>query len=109
MTEIRVGISGWRYQPWRGVFYPAGLAQKRELEFASRAANSIEITDSFYALQTPERYASWCADTPDDFMFSVKGSRFITHTKRLRDLEEPGYLDAEKKYALQTTPGEPWQ
>ncbi|WP_150302755.1 DUF72 domain-containing protein [Pseudomonas saliphila] len=89
MSDIRIGISGWRYRPWRGDFYPDGLVQRRELEYASRAVNSIEINGSFYALQTPERYASWAEETPEDFVFSVKGPRFITHTKRLRDIEEP--------------------
>lgn len=87
--DIRIGISGWRYVPWRGQFYPKGLVQKRELEFASRAVNTIEINGSFYALQTPERYARWYTDTPKDFIFSVKAPRYITHIKRLRDIEEP--------------------
>lgn len=88
-SSIRIGISGWRYKPWRGEFYPEGLVQRRELEFASRAVNSIEINGSFYSLQTPERYAEWAGQTPDDFVFSVKGPRYITHTRRLRDIEEP--------------------
>lgn len=88
-SEIRVGISGWRYAPWRGSFYPKGLVQKNELHFASRTVNSIEINGSFYALQTPERYENWYADTPDNFMFSVKAPRYITHIKRLRDVKEP--------------------
>ena len=87
--DIRVGISGWRYIPWRSSFYPKGLRQKDELHFASRAVNSIEINGSFYALQTPERYAEWYADTPDNFIFSVKAPRFITHIKRLREVEIP--------------------
>lgn len=87
--EIRIGISGWRYTPWRGSFYPKGLIQRLELRFASRAVTSIEINGSFYALQTPERYANWYADTPDDFIFSVKAPKFITHERRLRDIEEP--------------------
>jgi uncharacterized protein YecE (DUF72 family) len=70
-------------------FYPKGLAQKRELQFASRAVNSIEINGSFYALQRPERYAQWYAETPPDFVFSVKAPRFITHIKRLRDIHKP--------------------
>ncbi|WP_339436993.1 MULTISPECIES: DUF72 domain-containing protein [unclassified Pseudomonas] len=65
MSAIHIGISGWRYTPWRGGFYPEGLTQKRELQFASRAVNSIEINGSFYALQTSQRYAQWYADTPD--------------------------------------------
>jgi uncharacterized protein YecE (DUF72 family) len=84
---IRVGISGWRYPPWRGVFYPKGLPQRRELEFASRELSTIELNGSFYSLQRPQNYASWYADTPDDFVFSVKGPRFITHIRRLRDTD----------------------
>ena len=84
MSELRIGISGWRYPPWRGDFYPKGLAQKNELRFASRTVNSIEINGSFYALQTPERYANWYADTPAGFVFSVKAPRLITHVLRLR-------------------------
>ena len=89
MAAIHIGISGWRYAPWRGDFYPKGLTQKNELRFASRAVNSIEINGSFYALQRPERYAEWYEQTPDDFVFSVKAPRFITHVKRLRDIEGP--------------------
>ena len=89
MADVRIGISGWRYTPWRGDFYPDGLVQRRELEFASRAVTSIEINGSFYSLQKPELYARWAAQTPDDFVFSVKGPRFVTHTKRLKDIHEP--------------------
>lgn len=89
MTAIHIGISGWRYAPWRGDFYPKGLTQKRELQFASRAVNSIEINGSFYALQRPERYAQWYAETPPGFVFSVKAPRFITHIRRLRDIHTP--------------------
>ncbi|MEN5045996.1 DUF72 domain-containing protein [Pseudomonas koreensis] len=89
MATIHIGISGWRYVPWRGDFYPKGLTQKRELQFASRAVNSIEINGSFYALQRPERYAQWYNETPDDFVFSVKAPRFITHVRRLREIEKP--------------------
>ena len=86
---IYIGISGWRYEPWRGVFYPPDLTQHRELHFASRAVLSIELNGSFYALQRPESYAEWYADTPKDFRFSVKGNRFITHVLRLRDPDAP--------------------
>ena len=86
---MRIGISGWTYGPWRGVFYPKGLAQHRELEFASRQHNSIEINGSFYSLQRPSSYERWYAETPADFVFSVKGPRFITHMKKLRDVEVP--------------------
>ena len=88
-TPLRIGISGWNYGPWRGVFYPKGLAHHRELEFASRAFNSIEINGSFYSLQRPSSYAKWYAETPANFVFSVKGPRFITHMKKLRDVEVP--------------------
>jgi uncharacterized protein YecE (DUF72 family) len=87
--EIRIGISGWTYAPWRKVFYPEGLVHRRELEYASRAVNSIEINGTFYALQKPESYRKWFEETPDDFVFSVKGNRFLTHIKRLRDVEGP--------------------
>src|SRR5688572_23137543 len=87
--QTRIGISGWTYGPWRWVFYPKGLAQKRELEFASRQLNSIEINGSFYSLQRPSSYQAWHDATPDDFVFSVKGARFITHMKKLRDVEAP--------------------
>lgn len=103
-TNYRIGISGWRYAPWRKHFYPEGLVQKKELYFASRAVNSIEINGSFYALQTPARYQGWHDDTPEDFVFSVKAPRFITHIRRLRDVEEPignffasGVLHLQKK------------
>jgi len=87
--QLRIGISGWTYTPWRGVFYPPGLPQKRELEFASRQFNSIEINGSFYSLQTPSSYKKWFDETPDDFVFSVKGGRFITHMKKLKDVRIP--------------------
>jgi uncharacterized protein YecE (DUF72 family) len=86
---IRIGISGWRYAPWRGVFYPADLAQRRELEYASRAFASIEINGSFYSLQSPTSWAHWHEQTPEDFVFAVKGPRYITHILRLRDIEKP--------------------
>ena len=75
MAGIHIGISGWRYAPWRGDFYPKGLTQKKELRFASRAVSSIEINGSFYSLQTPERYADWYEDTPEGFVFSIKERR----------------------------------
>lgn len=88
-AEIRIGISGWNYKPWRGVFYPPDLPHRRELEFASRQFNSIEINGSFYSLQRPSSFRRWYEETPDDFVFAVKGGRFITHMKRLRDIEIP--------------------
>ncbi len=87
MGKIYIGISGWRYPPWRGVFFPKKLAQARELEFASRALPTIEINGSFYSLQRPESYADWYDSTPPGFVFSHKGNRFITHTLRLREID----------------------
>ena len=87
MPQVRVGISGWRYPPWRGVFYPPGLPQRRELEFASRAVTSIEINGSFYSLQSPQHYLAWREQTPPGFLFAVKGPRFITHMKKLRGVD----------------------
>lgn len=84
-VTIRIGVSGWRYAPWRGVFYPPGLAQHAELGYAASRFSSIEINGSFYSLQSPSSYARWYDDTPDDFVFAVKGPRFITHMKKLRD------------------------
>jgi uncharacterized protein YecE (DUF72 family) len=88
-AAIRIGVSGWRYPPWRGVFYPKGLEQRHELEFASRVFPSIELNGSFYSLQRPENYAAWYQQTPPEFVFSVKAPRFITHIKRLRDIDAP--------------------
>ncbi|MBC7683597.1 MAG: DUF72 domain-containing protein [Bdellovibrionales bacterium] len=89
MGAIYIGISGWRYEPWRGVFYPDDLKQDNELAYASRALPSIEINGSFYSLQKPESYAAWYDATPKGFVFSCKGNRFITHTKRLKDIDGP--------------------
>ena len=86
---IRIGISGWRYAPWRGEFYPPGLVQRRELEYAAGCFPTIEINGSFYSLQSPDSYTAWHDATPDDFVFAVKGPRYITHLKRLRDVERP--------------------
>src|SRR5579885_1748053 len=84
---IRIGISGWIYPSWRGVFYPKGLPQRRELDYASRAFASIEVNGTFYALKPPGSFRRWRAETPPDFVFALKGGRFITHMKRLRDVE----------------------
>lgn len=89
MGKIHIGISGWRYAPWRGVFYPDGLAQARELDYASRQLPTIEINGSFYSLQRPESYASWYRATPPGFLFAVKGNRFITHMLKLNEVEGP--------------------
>ncbi|NMR21072.1 DUF72 domain-containing protein [Cellulomonas fimi] len=89
MAAVRVGISGWRYAPWRGSFYPRGLPQRAELEYASAHLNSIEINGSFYSLQRPASYQAWYAQTPPGFVFAVKGPRFVTHMKKLADVEAP--------------------
>jgi uncharacterized protein YecE (DUF72 family) len=89
MTEIRIGISGWTYPPWRKVFYPEKLRQKDELAYASSKFRTIEINGTFYGTQNPASYLKWYAATPDDFVFSVKAPRFITHIRRLRDIETP--------------------
>jgi uncharacterized protein YecE (DUF72 family) len=86
---VRIGISGWRYAPWRGVFYPRSLPQRAELEYAAGLMSTIEINGSFYSLQRPESYARWRAETPDDFVLAVKGGRFITHMKKLAGVEAP--------------------
>jgi uncharacterized protein YecE (DUF72 family) len=102
--KIRIGISGWRYTPWRGNFYPEKLPQKSELAFASSKLNTLEINGTFYSLQRPSSFAAWKKDTRDDFVFSVKCPRFITHIRRLREVEMPlanflasGVLLFEKK------------
>ena len=86
---IRIGVSGWRYAPWRGKFYPRGLPQRAELEFAAHRFPTIEINGSFYSLQRPESWASWYDATPKDFVFAVKGPRYLTHMLRLTKLEKP--------------------
>jgi uncharacterized protein YecE (DUF72 family) len=87
--QLRIGISGWTYAPWRGVFYPKNVAQTKELQYASRQVNSIEINGSFYSLQRPSSYQKWHEATPDDFVFAVKGGRYITHMRRLKNVREP--------------------
>ena len=88
-AELRIGISGWRYAGWRGKFYPKDLPQHRELEFAGNTFNSVEINGSFYSLQLPSSYKRWYDSTPANFVFAVKGGRFITHMKKLRNVETP--------------------
>jgi uncharacterized protein YecE (DUF72 family) len=87
--QIRIGISGWRYKPWRGKFYPEKLPQKSELAYAAGKLNSLEINGTFYSLQRPSSFSRWNAETPEDFVFSVKGPRFITHIRRLREVAMP--------------------
>ena len=87
--DIRIGISGWQYEGWVGTFYPKGLSAKKELEFAARHFNSIELNGSFYSLQKPQSFKNWDEQTPDDFVFAIKAPRFITHIRQLKDCEGP--------------------
>jgi uncharacterized protein YecE (DUF72 family) len=87
MADVRVGISGWVYPAWRGAFYPDGLVHRKELAYAAGRLTSIEINGSFYALQRPSSYARWRSETPDGFVFAVKGGRYITHVRRLVDVD----------------------
>jgi uncharacterized protein YecE (DUF72 family) len=89
MAQVLIGVSGWRYTPWRGVFYPRDLPQRLELHYASRIFPTLEINGSFYSLQRPEYYRQWHDETPADFVFALKGSRFITHMKKLREVATP--------------------
>jgi uncharacterized protein YecE (DUF72 family) len=88
-AEIRIGISGWTYAPWRGTFFPPDLRQREELSYAARQVASIEINGTFYSLQRPASYAAWYAATPPGFVFAVKGPRYITHIRRLKDVAVP--------------------
>ncbi|HEY0199412.1 MAG TPA: DUF72 domain-containing protein [Rhodanobacter sp.] len=84
-SRIRVGIGGWTYAPWRRNFYPNGLVQRRELEYASRHLRTIEINGTFYGAQKPATYRKWASETPDGFVFSLKAPRYVTEGKRLAD------------------------
>ena len=88
-SDIRIGISGWRYAPWRKVFYPEKLRQASELHFASRALPTIEINGTFYGLQRPPSFARWYEETPENFVFSVKAPRYVTHVLKLEEVEKP--------------------
>ena len=88
-ARIRIGISGWRYPPWRGTFYPDDLPQRAELEFASGKLPVIEINGTFYSLQRPESFDLWYRQTPADFLFTLKAPRYITHIRRLKGVEQP--------------------
>jgi uncharacterized protein YecE (DUF72 family) len=83
--RIYVGIGGWNFAPWRGVFYPAGLPQARELAHASRRVTSIEINGTFYRTQSPESFGKWAAETPEDFVFTVKGHRAVVNKRKLAE------------------------
>src|SRR5205814_4075935 len=87
MGRIRVGIGGWVFPPWRGAFYPPGLRQSEELGFASRHVTAIEINGTFYRVQTPASFKKWRDETPDNFAFSLKAPRFLTHRTELASAE----------------------
>ncbi|MBS0024501.1 DUF72 domain-containing protein [Microbacterium paraoxydans] len=86
--RVRIGVSGWRYARWRGDFYPRGLPQRRELEYLGERFPTVELNGSFYSLQRPQSYRAWASSVPDDFVFAVKGSRYVTHMLRLRAVEQ---------------------
>ncbi|RYD64343.1 MAG: DUF72 domain-containing protein [Sphingomonadales bacterium] len=87
-APIRTGIGGWTFEPWRGTFYPEGLTQKKELEFASRQLGAIEINGTYYSGFKPATFASWAASVPDGFVFAVKASRYCTNRKILAEAGE---------------------
>lgn len=89
MARFRVGTSGWQYKHWRGVFYPAGLAVRRWLDYYAARFDTVEINNSFYRLPAVETLEKWRDSTPPGFLFAVKASRYLTHYKRLADPEEP--------------------
>lgn len=89
MSDVRIGTSGWLYPPWRKVFYPPKLPHRKELQYLSSKLNTVEINGTFYSLQRPESFKAWYEQTPDDFVFAVKGARFITHMKKLAGVEVP--------------------
>lgn len=89
MGKIRIGISGWTFPAWRGIFYPKGLPQKKELEFATRELTSLEINGTFYSLQKPETFENWREQAPENFQYAIKAPQFITHVLRLKEVAEP--------------------
>jgi uncharacterized protein YecE (DUF72 family) len=89
MSRILIGVSGWTYEPWRGSFYPEGMKQKDELAYASRRLHSVEINGTFYSLLRPANYRLWYEQTPAGFRFSLKGPKYLTHVRRLKDFETP--------------------
>src|ERR1700712_5350490 len=87
--RVRVGTSGWTYDHWQGTFFPDGLARRRRLEYLAGRLDTAEINGTFYSLQRASSFRTWAAATPEDFRFAVKGSRYLTHMRKLRDVEEP--------------------
>lgn len=89
MSKLEIGISGWNYKGWRGTFYPDKLSQQKELEFASRELPTIEINGTFYSLHKPTSFQRWYDLTPDNFVFAIKANRYITHIRRLKNIDVP--------------------
>ena len=89
LGKVHISISGWAYAPWRSTFYPSKLLHKKELGYAAKLFSSIEVNGTFYGLQRPEAFGLWRSETPDNFVFAIKGSRYITHMRKLRDIEAP--------------------
>ena len=83
--RIRIGVGGWNFEPWRGTFYPKGVAQARELEYMAKHLTSIEINSTYYGSKSPDSFRKWRDATPDDFVFTVKGTRFATNRKVLAE------------------------
>ena len=88
MTQVRVGCSGWQYADWRERFYPKGVPQRRWLQHYAQTFDTVEVNATFYRLARPESVATWIAETPEDFVFTIKGSQYLTHMKRLQDREQ---------------------
>lgn len=88
MGRILIGVGGWTFEPWRGPFYPDGLPQRRELEYASRHLTSIEINGTYYRTQKPETFAGWAAETPEGFVFALKAVRYATNRRVLAEAAE---------------------
>ncbi|HZP99641.1 MAG TPA: DUF72 domain-containing protein [Reyranella sp.] len=88
-SDVRIGVSGWTYKPWRGAFYPEGLSHKKELAWLATQFDTVEINGTFYCMQVPDSFARWADDTPDGFVFAVKGPRYLTHMLKLRNAQAP--------------------
>jgi uncharacterized protein YecE (DUF72 family) len=88
-SDVRIGVSGWTYKPWRGAFYPKGLAARKELAFLASHFDSVEINGTFYCMQVPDSFARWHDETPENFVFALKGPRYLTHMLKLRNAQAP--------------------
>lgn len=112
-VQLRIGTSGWVYKHWIGIFYPRGLSGAGQLRFYAARFDTVEVNFSFYRLPERTVFEQWRAQTPDDFLFAVKGSRYLTHMKKLNDPDEPLHrlLDRAEglgeKFCLPVDPGLP--